>query len=836
MVARKILVVDDNSINRAILKKILGEEYAVLEAANGEEALKILNSEHCDIAAVLLDIVMPVMDGYQFLTERKKSRILSSIPVIAMTQWENSGTELKALEYGATDFVPKPYEPTVIRQRLVNILQLRETAALRNTAERDDLTGVYNKATFYKKTAKMIFPDEGKEYDIIYANIEQFKLINDLFGSQEGDNLLIYTAQMLKSCARGFNGICGRLHSDIFALCVERQEDYEKLLVLPNIDKIRDYKLDFKIIIKYGVYQIDDKSLSVNVMCDRANLAIKSIKGKFENHIAYYDESLRKKLLEEQEITREMKGALDSGQFVAYYQPKFDLATEEIIGAEALVRWIHPQKGIITPDKFIPLFESNGFIVYLDCYIWEEVCKQIRNWIDNGHKPLPISVNLSRVDVYNPALCDILHGLVKKYNIPTELLELEITESAYTESAEQLISTLKTLKSLGFIVQMDDFGSGYSSLNMLNKLPIDTLKLDMRFISTAQRWKKEGSGNILNFVMGLSKWMNIPVVAEGIETKEQGLFLRGMGCNSGQGFYFSKPLPQTEFEGLLLASQPSLQQKKHTERVSAFVSLEEMWNADSRFNVIFNGCVGALGIYEFMGDTLAFVRGNDRYYDVVDVNRETVFSVAKNVIDTIYEDDKEEFLRNLREARDANGSFETEHRIIHPGKDNKQYWFHREMKVIHRADDRTIFLGLLYNVTKQKELAEEIRIQKDFYQKLCNTLPCGIVRFACDPELTLLRVNTTATVMLGISKEDLSVSTTKMSDYMADGYGNIPAEKHKMMTDMKLGEVASLIYPIVSKKGRTIWLHDTFHVVKGEDGGFYCRSVLIDITEQRKQG
>ncbi len=835
MVAQKILVVDGNSINRAILKKILGAEYVVLEAANGEEALTILNHEHCDIAAVLLDIIMPVMDGYQFLTERKKSRILSSIPVIAMTQWEDSSTELKALEYGATDFVPKPYEPTVIRQRLVNILLLREAAALRNTAERDDLTRVYNKVTFYQKTAEKILSGDGKEYDIIYANIEQFKLINDLFGSQEGDNLLIYTAQMLKGCAHDFNGICGRLHSDIFALCVERQEDYQKLLVSPNMDKIREYKLDFKIIIRYGVYQIDDKSVSVNVMCDRANLAIKSIKGKFEKYIACYDESLRRKLLEEQEITREMKSALDSGQFVAYYQPKFDLATEEIIGAEALVRWIHPQKGLICPDKFIPLFESNGFIVYLDCYIWEEVCKQIRNWIDNGHRPLPISVNLSRVDVYNPALCDILCGLVKKYNIPTELLELEITESAYTESAEQLISTLSTLKKLGFIVQMDDFGSGYSSLNMLNELPIDTLKLDMRFISTTQRWKKDSSGNILNFVMGLSKWMDIPVIAEGIETKEQGLFLRGMGCNSGQGYYFSKPLPQSEFEGLLLASQSSLS-KKRPQKVSAFVSLEEMWNADSRFNTIFNSCVGALGIYEFMGDTLAFVRGNDRYYEVVGVNRAAVFSVAKNIIDTVHEDDKEEFLRKLKEAKEDNCSFEIEHRLFCPQKHDKVCWFHREMKVIHRADDRTIFLGLIYNVTEEKELAGEISVQKEFYQELCDTVPCGIVRFACEPEFPLLRINRTAEVMLGISKEDLPALKTKMSEYIPDGYGNITADKYNMLLKMKFGEAASLEYPIVSKKGRKMWLHDTFQVVKGEDGITYYRSVLTDITEQREQG
>ena len=833
MVGGKILLVDDNSVNRAILKKILGSAYSFLEAENGAEALDIINSECSDVVAVFLDIIMPVMDGYAFLTERKKSPMLSAIPVIAMTQNENFKSELEALSLGATDFILKPYEPTVVRQRLANILLLSENAALKNNAERDNLTHAYNKVTFYKKAYELIHSGSGTDYDIVYVNIEQFKLINDLFGASEGDSLLLYVAGMLRHCAYDFGGICGRLHSDNFAMCVRRQKDYQKDMVERNYEIIKKYKIDFKLVLRYGVYQIDDYDVAVNVMCDRANLALKLVKGKFDKYVSYYDSSLRSKLLEEQCITREMKNALETGQFVPYYQPKYDLVTEEIIGAEALARWIHPSKGIIPPDKFIPLFERNGFITYLDCYIWEEACKEIRRWIDMGHEPLPISVNLSLVDVYNPLLCSVLNGLTRKYNIDPGLLELEITESAYTESAEQLICTVKKLKSMGYTVGMDDFGSGYSSLNMLNELPIDVLKLDMRFMKNANRTNKESSGNILNFVMGLSKWMDIPVIAEGIETKEQGMFLRGMGCSKGQGYYFSKPLPREQFEELLGKSQASGDKKK-VRSISAFVDLAEMWDSDSSFNAIFNGCVGALAIYEFMGDTLAFVRGNDRYYEMLGLKRDEIFSVAKNIIDRIHCDDREAFLQALRDARDGGVGFEIENRWYHPNSGQLR-WYHRELKVIHRADERTIFLGSMFDITPKKELAESLMRQKNFYEDLVNTVPCGIIRFSCDSELRVLRVNKAAAKLLGFAPSDFKKKPRFYGDYIEN---SCPGLKQKMLdtlAKMKPGEIATMKYSIVSEKGELVWLHDAFQIVYDENGNTCGRSVIVDINDVQGQ-
>ncbi len=694
----KILIVEDNIVNREILREFLEDMYHIIEAEDGKAALDIMCSEKNEISAVLLDLVMPKMDGFTFLKEVKKIKGLSSIPIIVMTQSDDGKSEMTSLELGAADFIPKPYNYFSIRQRLANILQLRDTAALRNTAEKDFLTGLLNKSTFYLKAAELINSSSENDYDIVCVNIEQFKLINDLFGETEGDALLISLASAMNEAAESFGGVAGRLHSDYFAICIVRQNDYSQKLVEKNASIInnRTCGINCRIVLRYGVYEIDDKTLTINVMCDRANLAIKNIKGKFNKYLGFYDESLRNQILEEQRITNEMNNALLSGQFVAYYQPKFDLATEKTIGAEALVRWVHPERGIIPPDKFIPLFEKNGFITSLDYYMWEEACKQIRRWIDLGHNPIPISVNISRVDIYNTLLCEMLDGLVKKYDIAPELLELEITESAYTENAEQMIATVSKLKELGFVVGMDDFGSGYSSLNMLNELPIDVLKLDMRFIQNAGLDKKS-TVNIINFVVGLSKWMRIPVIAEGIKTKEQSTFLRAIGCRRGQGYYYAKPMPQDSFEALLLKTQSEVMPHS-SDTLFSFIEPAEVWDPNSRFNTLFRGFVGALAVYELEGSSLSFLTANDRYYKEMDMNFEDIYSLPSNVFESVDEYCRSEFVELVKKASDSCGSFETECTVNFAPFSNVRR-IYREFKVIHKDREKTLFLSLIRNLS-----------------------------------------------------------------------------------------------------------------------------------------
>lgn len=545
---KKILVVEDNLLNREMLVDILADYYLVLEAGNGQEALEILKEHQDDIALILLDIVMPVMDGFTFLDSIKKDSELSLIPVIVMTQSENENDEVDALTHGATDFVPKPYRAQVILHRVASIIKLRETAAMVNQFKYDRLTGLYSREFFYQQVQKCLWDNPDREYDLVCSNIENFKLYNDAFGVPAGDRLLKNIADIFQKEV-GENGICGRFDADRFICLQNRTDDNKDWDIL--IKNYQEAPLDNmkNVVMKWGIYEINDRTVPVEQMCDRALLAVNSIKGQYNNYFAVYDDSLRSKLLREQAITNVMETALDEEQFSIYFQPKYNLRDDSMVGSEALVRWIHPQMGFLSPGEFIPLFEKNGFITRMDHYVWEKTCSYLKEWKEKGYPIMPVSVNVSRADVYQPDLPVTLYNIVKKYDLDPAYLHLEITESSYMEDPEQLISTVEKLRNLGFIIEMDDFGSGYSSLNMLNQMKLDILKLDMKFIQSETA--KPLDQGILRFVVELARWMNLSVVAEGVETRAQLERLRTIGCDYVQGYFFSRPLPVDEFEELL---------------------------------------------------------------------------------------------------------------------------------------------------------------------------------------------------------------------------------------------------------------------------------------------
>ena len=501
---KKVLVVEDNMLNRELLCGILATEYEVLEAENGQEALETVRRYKEGISIILLDIVMPVMDGYTFLSIVKADAELSSIPVIVATQSDGESDEVAALSHGATDFVAKPYKPQVILHRVASIINLRETAAVLNLMQYDRLTGLYSKEFFFQKVKEMLMQNPDTTYDIVCSDVENFKLINDVFGVSTGDRLLRGIGKMYEESVEG-NGICGRLNSDLFACIIEHRSLTDDLFIASSaqINHILDVR---NIVMKWGVYTVTDRTLSVEQMCDRALLAARSIKGQYGKYFSVYDDALRDKLLKDQAITDSMETALAQGQFQIYLQPKYRIEDETLVGAEALVRWIHPEWGVQSPAEFIPLFEKNGFITKLDQYVWDRACAALRDFDDRGFAPVSVSVNVSRADIYNADLADILMKTVKKYDLPPARLHLEITESAYTENPKQIIDTVRRLRELGFVIEMDDFGSGYSSLNMLNEMPIDILKLDMKFIQSETA--KPTTQGILQFIIGLARWMH----------------------------------------------------------------------------------------------------------------------------------------------------------------------------------------------------------------------------------------------------------------------------------------------------------------------------------------
>lgn len=544
---KQILVVEDNLINRVMLCEILSEEYQVLEAENGEVALDILKEYKDKIDLILLDLMMPVMDGYKFLDFTKQDEELALIPVIVMTQGDSEEDEVSALAHGATDFVPKPYRPRVILHRVASIIKLRETAAMINQFQYDRLTGMYSKEFFYQKAREILDANPDKDYTIVCSNIENFKLYNDTFGREAGDRLLKESAKGMQMYI-GDEGICGRYGADRF-MCMREsgQEKSDREHIFGSTSSNIEKKIE-NLSVKWGIYEITDRTVPVEKMCDRALLAAENIKGQYNIPYAVYDDNLRNKLLKEKAITDAMEKALENGEFLVYYQPKYSLNDDRMSGAEALVRWVHPEWGFMNPGEFIPLFEKNGFIPRLDKYIWEQVCIKLREWKEKGYGLLPVSVNISRADVYHLDLADTLLTITQKYGVNPELLHLEITESAYADNPNQIIATVDNLRKLGFIVEMDDFGSGYSSLNMLNQMEIDVLKLDMEFIRNEMT--KPSNQSILRFVVGMAHWMNLSVVAEGVESKAQVDRLREIGCDYVQGYYFAKPMPVNEFEDL----------------------------------------------------------------------------------------------------------------------------------------------------------------------------------------------------------------------------------------------------------------------------------------------
>lgn len=545
---RKILVVENSIANRLTLCKILSQEYETLEAANGQEALDMLRREAPSISLIFLDVWMPVMDGYTFLKRMKTDQRLAAIPVIVATQSDGEEDEVEALAHGATDFITKPYKPDVILHRAASIISLREMAALINQVEYDRLTGLYSQAFFYQRVHQILRQNPEAQYDLLCSNIENFKLINEVFGLTAGDQVLRLLAWELQSSLPGKH-LCGRLQADIFACMIERGPFDLESALNRAAERIRKESGVKSFSIKWGVYAVTDIHLPVERMCDWALLACNSIKGKHDRTVAVCNDELLEMRLREKTLEDSMESALNTRQFEIFYQPKFSLRSNSICGAEVLVRWNHSTLGLLSPEKFMPLFERNGFITRLDRYIWEEAAVTIHNWEMRGMPLVPVSVNVSRADIYNAGLESALIDIRRRHQIKPSLLHLEITESAYTKDHRELWDVLTRLHSAGFPIEMDDFGSGCSSLNMLNELPIDILKLDMRFLKEDQEWGKRRS--ILSFVVSLSRWLDLQVIAKGVESAEQVEKLRNVGCNFAQGCYFSPPLSRREFERFL---------------------------------------------------------------------------------------------------------------------------------------------------------------------------------------------------------------------------------------------------------------------------------------------
>lgn len=411
--------------------------------------------------------------------------------------------------------------------------------------EIDKLTGIPNRIRFYDQT-QVAIQDIYKNYAIILLDIERFKNINDIHGIAEGDEVLRYIAWVLKETYGDHNNYA-RLHSDMFVFYISYEKKGE---IIKEIEKIRKKisanPFQYDIVTKFGIYLVDDRSIPVNLMCDRAMMAERTVKGNIMKFCAFYDEHYREEMLRAGQIEQDMEKALTEHQYQMYLQPKYRLSDNTLCGAEVLCRWKHPEKGLIPPNDFIPLFEKNGFILKLDEYMWEEACKNIRRWLDEGHQVVPISVNISRYHIQHNNLEKALTNLLDKYNLTPDRLNLEITESLFLDNPEELNRVLERLQRMGFKLEVDDFGSGFSSLNLIRNISVDTIKIDKEFLDS--EIASEKGKIVVNHTIGMAKDLNLQVIAEGVETKAHVDFLRESHCDIAQGYFFAKPMPIEEFE------------------------------------------------------------------------------------------------------------------------------------------------------------------------------------------------------------------------------------------------------------------------------------------------
>ncbi len=432
---------------------------------------------------------------------------------------------------------------------IVYILRRERKRALleKEKFDHDALTGALAEKAFLERLRERLPEMQPGEYCLVYLDIYKFKLINEIFGYAKGNELLCALADELQKLTQACGGLCGRISGDCFVLLLPHREELIREFNTKKYRKERIIPMD--LYLHYGIYVIRNTEIPADRMVDAAKLAQKMVKGNYDNCVCYYDDRIKQRLLKEQEIVSAMASALEKGEFVLYLQPQYNYRNKAISGAEVLVRWNSPANGLIPPGEFIPVFETNGFIMRLDEYIWEQACRLQRRWLDEGRHIVPVSVNVSRADLLKGDIAKKMTDLVEKYGLTADLLRIEITESAYMDNPQQMISEITQLAECGFTVEMDDFGSGYSSLNMLKDVPFHVLKTDLKFLSATGNESRRV--HILDSVIRMAHGMGMTVVAEGVETQEQADYLLGLNCEQMQGYYFSRPVPVEQYEQLL---------------------------------------------------------------------------------------------------------------------------------------------------------------------------------------------------------------------------------------------------------------------------------------------
>lgn len=562
--------------------------------------------------------------------------------------------------------------------------------------EINSLTGLYFSHTFFQKAEDYLTQFKEGSFCMVAIDFEHFRLFNKLYGRTEGDKLLVKMADILNDSQTQHGGVVGYLGGDNFGILLPHSQDIiDELIENANaVIQQRNGTLGF--LPGFGIYPVTDFSTPGATMYDRATLALTRVIGNYTQRVCVYSPDMEEKVEEEIKLLTEVQEGLSKDEFTFFVQPQCDISNGKIVGGESLVRWIHGEKGLIPPGKFIPILEKNGFIADLDRIVWKKVCQWLRAWIDKGYQPVPISINVSRIDIFSMDVPAYLAELLETYELPTHLLKIEITESAYAEDDDKIVTTVKQLRDANFLVMMDDFGSGYSSLNMLKSIAVDVLKIDMRFLEISSQNEEKGIG-ILESVINMARQMRIPIVVEGVETQEQENFLLKMGCRYTQGYYYYRPMSIADFEKLI-SDERKLDYNGIWCRQMESMHAREFLDHNLFNDIMVNNILGAAAFYDMYENKIEITRVNEEYFRLAGISNKEDQDYNKKFWNHVRDDDRQLLFSIFAQAYDnqTNGA----HGYIHFLRTNGEtLWIYIRVFFLREKDGHKLFYGSLTDMT-----------------------------------------------------------------------------------------------------------------------------------------
>ena len=665
---------------------------------------------------------------------------------------------------------------------------------------------------FSRVQERLSHPAHGR-WCMIAVDIKHFKLFKELNGQEKGEQLLIRFGEILHSAAQECGGLfCYRGQDDYALLYPFDKYRIDRLFseLRQAIDRLSGVSGFFPI---FGIAPIEDETTSGALdLFNEAALTAEEIKDDLQFHIRVYDPKTHQRHVEEFRLLSDFNDALKNGEITFYLQPQCRVSTGKIVGAESLARWRKPDGSFISPAFFIPVLEKYGIVSELDRFIWDSVCAWLRQLIDEGIEPVPISVNVSRIDMFSLDVADLLAGLLEKYRVSAALLKVEITESAYVDDSGRIRDTIAALRAKGFQVLMDDFGSGYSSLNMLRSTDMDVIKLDAQFLHFTAGEEQKGI-NILEAVINMTKSISTPIIVEGVDTQELVQYLTDMGCRYMQGFYFYRPMPCDRFEKLLRnpakTDHGGIRQPIHEQ-----MHIREFVDGSITSDAMLNNILGPVVFYRLKDGSVDITRFNQQFFRMVGLEPEELEERRRHIENFIHEGDRESFFRTLKNAKENKlsgdyGFF----RVYQPG--GAVFWMELRVYYLREEDGASLFYGAC------RDMTELLYVNTD--------LPGGYCRCSADDGFSLLYISQGFLGMFGYTENEIRVEfgNRLLGMIHPDDRERVKQEAHELQNGRRSGLSP---YRVLRRDGSYCYVADQSRFTErfGEPC-FQC--VLVDITE-----